>query len=97
MRTIWKYIIPMEETFEIEMPSDREFLSLDVQGGFPHMWVAVDPDSGTFVRKFHLVGTGNPIPEETQIHHELVFRGSFQMTGGAFVFHVFEEVIRASR
>lgn len=90
MRTIWKYPIPMADSFEIEMPGDREFLSLDIQGGFPHIWVAVDPESETFVRKFHLVGTGNPIPDET-----LVFRGSFQMSGGAFVFHLFEEIVRA--
>jgi hypothetical protein len=95
MRTIWKYPIPMADSFEIEMPGDREFLTLDVQDGFPHIWVSVDPESGTFIRKFHLVGTGNPIPEETQVHHELVFRGSFQMSNGAFVFHLFEEIVRA--
>lgn len=91
MRTIWKYIIPMEDSFTVAMPGDRTFLTLDKQGGFPHIWVEVDPESELFDRKFHLVGTGNPIPTPTQVHHELTYRGSFQMSGGAFVFHLYEE------
>lgn len=97
MKVIWKYDIPSGDTFTLALPSDREFLSIQVQHGFPVMWVAVDPDSPMFERLFHMVGTGHGVPEATQANHELVFRATFQIAGGEFVFHVFEEVHRANR
>lgn len=92
MRTVWKYAIPAEVTFTLDMPGDRTFLTLDKQGESPHIWVEVDPDSEPFERRFHIVGTGEPLPTTLKPRHELAYRGSWQMSGGMFVFHLYEEV-----
>ena len=58
MRTIWKYDIPPDDNFKIDMPRIIEFLCIRMQRGIPVFWVLVDPDSPMKTREFMVVGTG---------------------------------------
>lgn len=91
MRTVFKYAIPMEDSFSIDMPKGAEILHIAAQGqGGPMgdlvqnvcMWARVDTDSPQVPVRFLLRGTGHP---EANGEHV----GSFLLNGGALVFHVF--------
>ncbi len=83
-KTIWKYPVTAGRWTQI-MPVDAEILSVQVQHKEVQMWVLVDPDAITEAREFDVYGTGHLIPESSG-----KFIGTFQIEGGALVFHLFE-------
>lgn len=86
MTTIYKYSIPVEDSFVVEMPKDARILSVQVQRDDPQIWAVVDPDLVLQKREFRLLGTGHPFPDEGLWP---TFVGTFQMLGGSLVFHLF--------
>ncbi|MGH9522211.1 MAG: DUF7352 domain-containing protein [Terriglobales bacterium] len=86
MRTIWKYVVKVEDRFEIEMPRGAELLNVQVQHGIPVMWAVVVPGRQVEKRTFRIVGTGHIL---AQSDAEFDYLGTFQL--GDFVGHVFEE------
>lgn len=62
MRKIFKYEVPIKETFELSMPTDAQILRVeDVDGRF-YLWAVVDPDSERVeTRLFECYKTGQPI------------------------------------
>ena len=86
-RQIWKFQFPVQDDIEIEMPMDAEVLHVEVQGEMPCLWAQVDPSLPRVKRQFHLYGTGHHMHNTPQQHV-----GSFQMHGGALVFHLFEVI-----
>lgn len=87
--TIWKFPVAIADSFEIVAPPMVKVLSVQVQGGAPFMWAIVRPGEREVRHRFHVRGTGQPLTGE---ENELV--GTFQMHGGALVFHLFMEVTR---
>lgn len=85
---IFKYPVPIEDTFTIEMPEVCEILDVQVQHGEPVMWAFVAPYSPIVSRQFRLIGTGHPVDAEERYRLDHV--GSFQMVEGSAVFHLFE-------
>jgi hypothetical protein len=83
-RKVYKYPVPIEDTFTLTMPLGAQVLCMDMQGSVPHIWALVDPSQGPEVRHFRLAGTGHDIEGAVE------YLGSFQMHGGALVFHLFE-------
>lgn len=83
MRTIWKFTLTPDCT--IEMPAGAKILAIQEQWGMPQMWALVDPAAYPEKRRFLTYGTGYPINENVGGHV-----GTFQLNGGALVFHVFE-------
>ena len=88
MNTIWKFPVEITPEFEIEAPIVR-FLAVQVQGAIvqaPYIWAEVDPNS-KIVRKFkfYVRGTGHPMEDAAN----KPYFGTFQLHGGALVFHVF--------
>jgi len=53
----------------------------------PQLWAYVDPTEPRVTRKFRIIGTGHPIATDPGD-----YIGTFQMGGGALVFHVFESL-----
>ncbi len=84
MKTIWKYPVTMGRWTQ-SMPVDAEILLVQVQHEEVQMWVLVDPDAIREGREFEVYGTGHSIPENSG-----KFIGTFQLEGGALVFHLFE-------
>lgn len=88
MNAVWKFPFPVVDDFELEMPIGAQPLHVDTQNEVPCLWAIVDPNAPRVARKFHLAGTGHPLEEKyTKDKHV----GSFQMRGGAPVFHLFKE------
>lgn len=78
--SIWKF--PLAE--EIEMPKKAKVLTVQVQRDIPCIWAVVDPSADREVRRFVIVGTGH------SMNRKGPYIGTFQLEGGALVFHVFE-------
>jgi hypothetical protein len=87
MLQIFKYEIPIDDYFEIEMPENAKILSVQMQMEMPHIWALVDPTNFKNFRKFRLAGTGHPINHPVE---QLDFIGAFQMHAGSLIFHLFE-------
>lgn len=89
-RAVWKWPLPMEVRFALDMPVGAQILTVQTQhaggpGEQPTMWALVDPDATTERRHFQLLGTGH-----REMRDEPTYVGTFQLTGGTFVGHVFE-------
>jgi hypothetical protein len=83
--TIWKFEIPVRDSFEVSMPMGAEVLCVQAQQGEPCIWARVDRlEKKRVDRRFCLRGTG----------HELglvgKYIGTFQMRNSTLVFHLFE-------
>lgn len=86
---IFKYAIPMEEKFTLELPIHSKILSFQIQNEQPFIWVLVDPDKNLRPRYFTLVGTGYEFD-----HHPdtMKYIGTIQMANGALIWHLFEDI-----
>src|SRR5437867_4021758 len=85
-QTVFKYPLPMQDDFTLELPEGAEPLSVQVQRGQPCLWTLVDPSRSLQTRSFHMAGTGHPINNPDRLR----FIDTFQIEGGMLVFHVFE-------
>lgn len=85
MRTIHKYVLPIEDETFIAMPQNAKVLSVRVQRGLPVVWALVDPRQRVHTKQwFFVLGTGNPVDFDVTGD----FLGTIQMHGGDLVFHV---------
>lgn len=87
MLTVWKYAIPIDDRFTLDMPIGALILTVQAQQDKPQLWALVDPDAEIESRTFRLAGTGHPIKEESL---RLLYLGTFQAHDGALVLHLFE-------
>ena len=87
IKRIYKYTIPVEDSFPLELPQGAKILTVQEQHGKPQIWALVDPENPTETREFCVVGTGHPIDEDEVT---LDYIGTFQLFGGNFVGHLFE-------
>lgn len=92
MRTIWKYPVPITDRFTLQIPGGYSFLDVQVQrDGYDNegamLWALVDPEKPKEAVDFVLVGTGRSYPDEDDGSFWHV--GTFQMRGGALVWHLF--------
>lgn len=87
MQAIWKFPIDPTTSEKFAMPAGANILCVQVQHGMPCVWALVpDIDAKPTVRTIRTYGTGHP--------HEAIsgrYIGTYQLDGGALVFHVFEE------
>jgi len=89
MKRIYKYELKADPGFVVNMPKYAEILCVQVQGDTPCIWASVDPDEPMQSRVFEIVPTGSAIPDYAKLN----YLGTFQLLGGAIVFHVFERTI----
>jgi len=88
MQAIWKFPLQCANKNTIALPKGAKVLCVQTQRDVPCVWALV-PDTNAEVvqeRTFAIYGTGH---EHESIGGEYV--GTFQLQGGALVFHVFEE------
>ncbi len=86
--TIWKYKIPLRRTTEIEMPEGAAILHVAHQiGNAGCMWVLVDPERPTRLRRFCICGTGQALGSMEEIRG-WQHVGTYQLD--PYVWHVFE-------
>ncbi len=85
---IWKWTLQVTDLQQVQMPRGAQVLSVQTQGGAPQLWALVDEKAPAEPRTFATYATGNPMPEVADYGR---FVGTYQMHGGALVFHVFEQ------
>lgn len=84
MNTIWKFPVPQEGEFSLDMPIGAQVLCVQTQYGEPQLWAAVSKSVDIETRNFRLAGTGH------EISPGLVYIGTFQLFEGSFIGHLFE-------
>jgi xylose isomerase len=95
MKVVYKYKIPLEEVFFLELPKDAQILSFQMQYDIPTIWALVDRyslDHENEKRTFTFVGTGHMLPDVISPNASLQYVGTAMMHGGQFVWHLFEIV-----
>ena len=83
MKAIWKYAINPHTT--IQIPQGARLLSVQVQDNQPQLWALVDPAALQVGRMFQAVATGEEFDDDG-----MTYIDTFQINGGALVFHLFE-------
>lgn len=83
---IFKYLVPVEDRFEVELPFGATVLCVQTQQERPYIWAKVVPGHETEKRAFRVFGTGHTMPG-----NGLKYIGTFQLHGGGFIGHLFEE------
>ena len=86
MRTVHKFPIPIEDDFTLEIPAGAKLLHVATQHGQPCLWACVDTEHEPIPYRFWLRGTGHEI---AVTRHGAAYLGTFQLEGGALVFHLF--------
>ena len=84
MDEIWKYELGTEKIKQIEMPTVKRILSVQVQNGVAHLWVLLDTHGPLQTHTFLTYGSGWPIAASPALGP---FIGTYQLPG--LVFHVF--------
>ncbi|PXY33590.1 hypothetical protein BAY59_10945 [Prauserella coralliicola] len=94
MITVWKFPLKLVDEHGnvtdrpiITMPKKAVLLALQLQNDVPTVWALVDTDSDVERRRFLVVGTGQPLPNDGY-QWAYAYLGTWQQNG--FVFHLFE-------
>lgn len=85
-RRVYKYPIPVRESFELKMPCGATVRTVQIQDGVPFFWATVDDERAEETRTFGVFGTGARLPSPIDAYYV----GTFQLAGGSFVGHLFE-------
>lgn len=83
MKTIWKYEFSITDEFELSMPKDAKILTAFDFNTSPSLWAEVDTAAEKGIRKFTVVGTGNPMTDD-----KLKWIATFPMD--PFIWHLYE-------
>lgn len=87
MKTVWKFPLETMDRARVSMPYGSQILSFQSQYNVATIWALVDTNAPMVEREFLMVGTGHQHPVDAG-----AFIGTFQVSEGMFVFHVFEVV-----
>lgn len=86
-QTVYKYPVPVEDEFTLEMPCGSHILCVQTQRDEAQIWAIVEPAAEPEERRFALRGTGHPVDDGLAGSNYI---GTFQLDGGTLVFHLFE-------
>lgn len=89
MQKIYKYPLKTADVQMVEMPKGATILCVQTQGETPCLWAEVNPKAEKICRAFVTYGTGHPLDDGTAKH----YIGTYQLRGGALVFHVYTDRI----
>jgi hypothetical protein len=89
IKTVWKFPLEINDEQDVTMPANSHILCVQVQGVTPCLWALCSPEMPEETRKILITGTGH---EREDLAGFVPYIGSFQLAGGALVFHVFESV-----
>jgi hypothetical protein len=93
---VFKYPLGVTDRQLVKLPFKAQILTVQLQNDMPHLWALIDDEAPTFNlssrrpprnHEILIVGTGHPIDQRAE---DLKYISTFQLNGGALVFHVFE-------
>lgn len=82
---IWKWDLELVGQQRVNMPIGTKLLAAQLQRGELKIWGLCNEAYPLKSRVISVYGTGNPMPDDPG-----EFVGTFQMSGGSLVFHVFD-------
>jgi len=82
---IWKWMLDIQDRQTMMMPRGAKLLGIQIQNATPCLWALCEPLAPKEPRCIAIYGTGHLIVENPG-----EYIGTFQVSGGAFVFHAFE-------
>lgn len=88
MPTIWKYLIPIKDSFSLKIPSDYRILDFKIQDGNPVLWVSVILENSNEDVKFRVFATGVSLPTSSENLHYI---GTVLMINDSLAWHLFRE------
>lgn len=92
MKSIYKYVLNIEDEPVVLMPAGAEVLSVNTQlvRGFETLciWALVDPTAPEEGRRFRIYGTGHPVEEADLANSKFI--GTTSMRRSALIWHIFE-------
>lgn len=68
-RVIFKYQMPVLETFTMKLPEGAEILRMEDQGGMFWMWALVRTDVPDEERQFHAFKCGGKVPDHLNLRY----------------------------
>ena len=86
MKTIFKYPLNIDDELTIRMPQSARILAVQTQSETPCIWALVESRAASCSRRLAVRGTGH----EAEGLDNATYVGTFQLAGGALVFHVFD-------
>jgi hypothetical protein len=86
---IYKYPLQVTDVQILQLPKGARVLAVQCQHDAPQLWALVNEKQPPEPRVFVTYGTGNPIPDTAAQER---YTCTYQMRGGALVFHVFERL-----
>jgi len=92
MRVVYKYPLEITDEQWVEWPSFTKPLAIQVQHGVPCIWADVETEQTPSRQRIVIRGTGHPVADhddESGDGANLEYIGTFQVEGGALVFHAF--------
>lgn len=89
MLTIYKYEVPLGDTFNLKLPRGAEVIHFNSQNDIMQLWAKLDTDAELENRFFRLAGTGHNLLYMTQ-GYDLHYIGSAKLYDDALIFHLFE-------
>lgn len=69
MKVIYKYQIPVAESFSLHLPEFSEVIRIDSLNGMLWLWALVDTDMPLVSYNFNAYKTGGEIPKNIQQHY----------------------------
>ncbi len=87
MKTIWKYKLETTGTQSLSLPTGYKILTVQMQDLQVCLWVLVDSEEKKKAILIDIFGTGHYI---SNVKRNYI--GTYQLKGGALVFHVFERI-----
>jgi hypothetical protein len=86
MKRIYKYPLEVTDRQELLLPKEATILTVQIQYGYPRLWVLVEPEAEVERWEFLTIGTGHNI---TSPITSFRYIGTYQLDAGQLVFHVF--------
>lgn len=90
MRAIWKFELIPDDYQIVLIPAGAVLLTVQVQGNNICLWGEVETTAEKQERIIEIFGTGHKMPGGDDIKRKYI--STFQLHGGALVFHVFERI-----
>ncbi len=87
-RVIYKYPVPLQDSFELELPYDANICLFAAQGAHVRLWIehSATGNPRMVTRRFRLLGTGHTFEGDGLAHVGSVIAGSF-------VWHLYEGLV----
>ncbi len=89
-RVIFKYQMPVLESFSMQLPRGAEIIRMDDQGGMFWLWAVVNTNEPDEERQFLAFKTGAKMPDDIRLQYIGFCAVFVQMELGLYIFEVLQ-------